>query len=82
MAMYTIIKYVLAWFIGNIIFIIMGPMEKMLRYDNPMWDNMPTWMNAWGDQIYGIWVLFNVLMAATMIIAGITEANRSRSLEN
>jgi hypothetical protein len=57
-------------------------MEKMLRYDNPMWDNMPTWMNAWGDQIYGIWVLFNVLMAATMIIAGITEANRSRSLEN
>ena len=81
MAMYTLIKYVLAWFIGNVIFIIMGPMQKMLRYDNPMWDNMPNWMNAWADQIYGIWILFNLLMAATIVVAGIAEANRNRSLE-
>jgi len=46
-----------------------------------MWYGMPTWMNAHGDQLYGVWVLFIIIIAAVIIYAGINEANRNRNLE-
>ena len=81
MVLFTLIKYVLAFFVGYMVFITAGPLMEMLRYENPMWDDMPTSMQAWGDQQYGIWILFIVLIAAVIIIAGIAEANRNRALE-
>lgn len=81
MALFTLIKYVLGFFVGFLIFIVSGPLNYMLRYANPMWDNMPTFMQAWGDQEYGIWVLFIVIIAAVLVVAGINEANKNRNLE-
>lgn len=81
MALFTLIKYVLGFFVGFLVFIVSGPVQYMLRYQNPMWDSMPTFMQAWGDQEYGIWVLFIVIIAAVLVIAGINEANKNRALE-
>lgn len=81
MVLFTLVKYVLAFFVGYMVFIVSGPLMEMLRYENPMWDDMPTYMQAWGDQQYGIWILFAVLIAAVILIAGIAEANRNRNLE-
>jgi len=79
--MFTLIKVALAFFVGYMVYIVSGPVIKMLRYDNSTWDTMPTWMQAWGDQMYGIWILFAVLIAATIIVFGIAESNRNRNLE-
>ena len=81
MALFTLIKYVLGFFVGFLVFIVAGPLQYLLRYQNTMWDNMPTFMQAWGDQMYGIWVLMIVIIAAVLVIAGINEANKNRNLE-
>lgn len=81
MALFTIIKYALAFFIGYLVFIILGPFIFGLRYENPMWDDMPLEMTAFGDIEYGIWVLMSILIAAVVLLAGISEANRQRNVE-
>lgn len=81
MALFTLIKYVLGFFVGFLVFIVAGPLQYMLRYQNQMWDDMPTFMQAWGDQMYGIWVLMIVIIAAVLVVAGINEANKNRNLE-
>jgi hypothetical protein len=81
MALFTILKYALAFFFGYAAFIMLGPVVMMTRYENPAWDTMPTWMLAFGDQQYGIWILFIIIIAAVIMFAAITEANRNRSLE-
>lgn len=83
MALFTIIKYVLAFFFGYFVFILLGPVVFMTRdpETNPMWADMPISMLAFGDQTYGIWILFVILIAVVIIIAGIAEANRNRNLE-
>ena len=81
MAMWTIIKFVMAIFFGYLAYIVIGPMVFISRYDNPQWDDMPMFMKAFGDQMYGIWILFIVIMGAVLIYMGINEANRNRSLE-
>lgn len=81
MALFTLIKYVLGFFVGFLVFIVAGPLQYMLRYQNQMWDDMPTFMQAWGDQMYGIWVLMIIIIAAVLVVAGINEANKNRNLE-
>lgn len=81
MVLFTLIKYVLGFFVGFMIFIVSGPVMYMMRYQNDMWDDMPVFMQAFGDQQYGIWVLFIVIIAAVLVIAGISEANKNRALE-
>ena len=81
MAFFTIIKYVLAAFVGFFIFIAAGPMMYMMRYENPMWHDMPTDMLAFGDMTYGIWVLFIVIIIGVIVIAGINEANKNRAID-
>lgn len=81
MVFFTLIKYVLGFFVGMIVFILSGPLIMKMRYENPMWDNMPTFMQAFGDQEYGIWILFILIMAGVLALAGIAEANRNRNLE-
>ena len=81
MALFTLIKYVLAFFVGMVIFILGGPLQFMMAYENPMWDDMPVSMQAFRDQEYGIWIMFVVIIGAVIIIAGVAEANRSRNLE-
>ena len=81
MAMFTIIKYASGFFFGYTVFIIFAGLMFPIRYENPMWDGMPTHMIAFADQLYGVWILFAVLIAAVLIIFGINEANKNRSLE-
>lgn len=83
MVLFTLIKYVLAFFFGYFVLIVVGPVVFMTRdpETNPMWKNMPISMIAFGDQTYGIWILFVVVIAVVIIIAGIAEANRNRNLE-
>ena len=81
MALFTIIKYALAFFIGYLVFIIVGPFMFNLAYENPMWDDMPLTMTAFRDIEYGIWILFTILIAAVILLAGISEANRQRNVE-
>ena len=81
MVMWTIIKFVLAFFFGYLAYILIGPVVYISRYENPEWDNMPIFMKAFGDQMYGIWILFGVIIAIILIYAGINEANRNRALE-
>lgn len=81
MAMWTIIKFVMAIFFGYLAYIVIGPMVKISRYDNSQWDDMPVFMQAFGDQMYGIWILFIIILGAILIYFGINEANRNRNLE-
>lgn len=81
MALFTIIKFALAFYFAYLIFITLGPVVYQTRYANSSWDSMPAWMQAHGDQLYGIWILFLVIIAAVIIYAGINEARRNRNLE-
>lgn len=81
MAMWTIIKFVMAIFFGYLAYIVLGPAVFSSRYENSQWDSMPVFMQAFGDQMYGIWILFIVILGAVLIYAGINEANRNRNIE-
>lgn len=78
----TIIKYVFAFAFGYLVFIILGPVVYKLRYQNSQWDSMPTNILAFGDQIYGIWILFTIIIAAVILLASIMEADRNRALQS
>lgn len=83
MVLFTLVKYVLAFFFGYIVFTLVAPVVFMTRdpSTNPMWEGMPVSMLAFGDQSYGIWILFAVIIAVVIIIAAVSEANRNRNLE-
>lgn len=81
MALWTILKLALGFFFGYLLFITLGPVVYQTRYENASWDDMPVWLQAHGDQIYGIWILVIVVVAAVLIFAGISEARRNRNVE-
>lgn len=81
MGFFTIVKYGLAFFFGFLIFITFGPVVYQTRYENASWDALPVWMQATGDQIYGIWILFIPIIAAVIVYGAVVEANRNRNLE-
>jgi len=83
MALFTLVKYVLGFFFGYIVFTLTAPVVFMTRdpATNPQWEGLPVFMLAFGDQTYGIWILFSVIIAVVIIIFGIAEANRNRNLE-
>ncbi len=83
MVLFTLIKYVLAFFFGYLVFSLVAPVVFMTRdvETNPMWEGLPISMLAFGDQSYGIWILFTIIIAVVIIIAAISEANRNRNLE-
>jgi hypothetical protein len=83
LVLFTLIKYVLAFFFGYLVFSLVAPVVFMTRdvETNPMWEGLPISMLAFGDQSYGIWILFTIIIAVVIIIAAISEANRNRNLE-
>lgn len=81
MALFTIIKYALAFTFAYMTYIILGPLVFDLAYENPMWNDMPIEMTAFRDLEYGIWILFAILIIAVLLISGISEANRKKNLE-
>lgn len=83
MVLFTLVKYVLAFFFGYLVFALIAPVVFMTRdvETNPMWEGLPISMLAFGDQSYGIWILFTIIIAVVIIIAAVAEANRNRNLE-
>ena len=81
MAVLTIIKYFLGFAFGYILYILFGRVVYETRYENSMWDDMPANIQAWGDQVYGIWILVAVVIAAVLLLAAWSESNRRRALQ-
>ena len=79
MAAITIIKYVLAFVFGFTIFMMLSPIMEDLRYENPLYDNMPTEILAFGDQMHGLWLMTAVIIAAIILLSGFGEAMRARA---
>lgn len=79
----TIIKYILAIFFGSIMFMFLGNIVYQTRYENSMWDDMPANILAFGDQEYGIWILYGIItIIAIVVLAVYNEANRNRAVAN
>lgn len=78
----TIIKYVFGFAFGYIVYMLLGPVVYKTRYENSQWDDMPTNILAFGDQMYGIWILFIIVIAAVILLASIMEADRHRALQS
>lgn len=80
MAVVTIIKYALVFAFGYIVFMLLGLVVYKTRYANPQWDDMPTSVIAFGDQVYGIWILFIPIIAAIILLSAWAAADRSRAV--
>lgn len=76
MALVTTLKFVITWGIANLMFLVITPLIKTLRYDTGMWNLMPPSMLAWGDQLYVIWIAQIIIVPAIIIVTSWREAER------
>lgn len=76
MALVTVVKFILTFAIGYMIFIFLGPLVYESRYGMGLWDDLPTNMQAYGDNLYGIWILMVIIIAAVILITAWREAER------
>jgi len=81
MAVLTVIKYVLSFALAYILYMIFTPIIFQTRYENSMWDDMPVSVQAWGDQIYGIWLLIAIIIATIILLAAWAESDRRRAIQ-
>ncbi len=81
MAVITVIKFVLSFALAYILYMIFSPIVFQTRYENSMWDDMPVSIQAWGDQIYGIWILIIIIIAGIISLSAWAESNRQRALQ-
>lgn len=80
MAAIAIVKFVLSFALAFALFMIATPLLTDLRYANPMWDDMPTNVLAFGDQMHGIWLLFALVIAVMLILLLFGESSRTRAI--
>jgi hypothetical protein len=76
MALVTVVKFVLTFALGFMIFIFLGPLVYNARYGMGLWDDLPVNIQAYGDNLYGIWILIIVILAAILLITAWREAER------
>lgn len=81
MAAIAILKFVLTFALAFAMFMIATPLITDMRYNNSMWDDMPTNVLAFGDQMHGIWLLFSLVIAVMLILLLFSEANRTRAVQ-
>lgn len=79
MAAITILLFVLTFAIGYGLYMILTPIVTETRYGNDAWDEMPTNVLAFGDQIHGIWLLFILVIAGMLILMGFQRASNARA---
>ena len=79
MAAITIVLFVLTFAIGFMLYMVVTPVVTEVRYNNSMWDDMPTNILAMGDQIHGIWILFILVIAGMIIFMGFQRASNARA---
>ena len=80
MAAGTVVKFILAVAFGYLIYYFFSPLLYQTRYENSMWEGLPTNILAYGDQIHGIWLLIGVVIIAVAVFAAYNEADRNRAL--
>ena len=80
MAAIAILKFVLTFALGFGLFMFATPIITDLRYSNSMWDDMPTNILAFGDQIHGIWLLMSLVIAAMLVLLLLSEAANKRAI--
>ena len=80
MAAIAILKFVLTFALGFGLFMFATPIVTDLRYNNSMWDDMPTNILAFGDQIHGIWLLLSLVIAAMLVLLLLSEASNKRAI--
>lgn len=76
MALVTVVKFILGFFFANVFFILLTPLVKATRYDTGQWTSMPTSVLVFGDNIYSIWILFDLIIAGVLVITVYREAER------
>lgn len=81
MAAITILLFVLSFAIGFALYMILTPIVTETRYNNHMWDEMPTNVLALGDQIHGIWLLFILVIAGMLVLMGFQRASNARATQ-
>lgn len=74
MAMITIVLFVFAIVFGYIAYMLFTPILTEVRYSNPMWDDMPSDVLAFGDQMHSIWLMVGVVIIAIAVMTGISKA--------
>ena len=79
MAAITIVLFVLTFAIGFALYMIVTPIVTDARYNNSMWNDMPTNVLALGDQIHGIWLLFILVIAGMIVLMGFQRASNARA---
>lgn len=80
MAAIAIVKFVLTFALGFGLFMFVTPLLTDLRYNNPLWDNMPSDVLAFGDTIHGIWLLFSLVIGAMLVLLLFSEASNKRAV--
>ena len=80
MAAIAILKFVLTFALGFGLFMLATPLITDLRYANSMWDDMPTNVLAFGDQMHGIWLLMSLVIAAMLVLLLLSEASNRRAI--
>lgn len=76
MALVSVLKYVFTFALGFFMFIFLGQLVYRTRYENPFWDDVPANILAFGDQMYGIWLLMIIIIPAVLIVAAWRESER------
>ena len=79
MAAITILFFVLSLSIGFGLYMITTPIVTEVRYNNHMWDDMPTNVLALGDQIHGIWLLFILVIVGMVVLMAYQRASNARA---
>ena len=80
MAVLTILMYVIVFVVAYATYALFSPIIYQTRYENPLWDTMPSSVIAFGDQIYGLWALMAIIVAAVILLAAWNNANRARAV--
>jgi hypothetical protein len=76
MALVTILKFVITWFLGNIFFILLTPILKTMLYDSGMWNLLPANILIWGDTLYVFWIAMVIIIPAVILIKAWREAEQ------
>lgn len=81
MAVLTLLMMVIVFVVGYATYALFTPIIYQTRYENAMWDDMPSNIQAFGDQMYGIWALVAIIIAAIILMAAWNSANRARATQ-
>lgn len=76
MALVTIVKFIFGFFFANVFFILLTPLVRITRYDTGQWNNVPTSVLVFGDNVYSLWLLMDLIIAGILILTVYKEAER------